>query len=106
VQHLLRDHVVQATTLTCRNSPTDRHAGLVPWRTLRTGNAMGLRNLPSHDYKINQAWLDATMIACILLSWLKLLALDGDLAKAEPKTCATASCTPPPAWSGAGAADA
>ena len=26
------------------------------------------------------------MIACILLSWLKLLALDGDLAKAEPKT--------------------
>jgi hypothetical protein len=26
------------------------------------------------------------MIACILLAWLKLLALDGDLAKAEPKT--------------------
>ena len=26
------------------------------------------------------------MIACILLSWLKLIALDGDLAKAEPKT--------------------
>ena len=26
------------------------------------------------------------MIACILLSWLKLLALDGDLATAEPKT--------------------
>jgi hypothetical protein len=26
------------------------------------------------------------MIACVLLSWLKLLALDGDLAKAEPKT--------------------
>jgi DDE family transposase len=26
------------------------------------------------------------MIACILLSWLKLLALDGDLARAEPKT--------------------
>ncbi len=31
-------------------------------------------------------WLDASMIACILLSWLKLLALDGDLAKAEPTT--------------------
>ena len=28
----------------------------------------------------------AAMIACILLAWLKLLALDGDLAKAEPKT--------------------
>jgi hypothetical protein len=26
------------------------------------------------------------MIGCLLLSWLKLLALDGDLAKAEPKT--------------------
>jgi hypothetical protein len=26
------------------------------------------------------------MIACILLAWLKLLALDGGLAKAEPKT--------------------
>jgi hypothetical protein len=25
------------------------------------------------------------MTACILLAWLKLLALDGDLAKAEPK---------------------
>jgi Transposase DDE domain group 1 len=26
------------------------------------------------------------MIVCILLSWLKFLALDGDLARAEPKT--------------------
>lgn len=26
------------------------------------------------------------MIAAILLSWLKLIALDGDLARAEPKT--------------------
>ena len=26
------------------------------------------------------------MTACILLSWLKFLALDGDLARAEPKT--------------------
>ena len=26
------------------------------------------------------------MTACILLSWLKLLALDGDLAQAELKT--------------------
>ena len=26
------------------------------------------------------------MIACILLAWLKFLALDGDLARAEPKT--------------------
>ena len=26
------------------------------------------------------------MTACILLAWLKLAALDGDLARAEPKT--------------------
>jgi hypothetical protein len=26
------------------------------------------------------------MTACILLAWLKLLALEGDLARAEPKT--------------------
>jgi hypothetical protein len=53
---------------------------------IRTGKDTGLGHLPSHDYKVNQAWLDASMIACILLAWLKLIALDGDLAKAEPKT--------------------
>ena len=54
--------------------------------------------------QINQAWLDASMIACVLLAWLKLLALDGDLAKAEPKTLRCASCTPPAALSAAAGA--
>ena len=40
----------------------------------------------SHEFKINQAWMTAAMTAQILLSWLKLIALDGDLATAEPKT--------------------
>jgi hypothetical protein len=53
---------------------------------IRTGKDTGLGHFPSHDYKINQAWLDASMIGCILLSWLRLIALDGDLARAEPKT--------------------
>src|SRR5262249_10887455 len=53
---------------------------------IRTGKDTGLGHFPSHDYKINQAWLDASMTACILLAWLRLTALDGDLAKAEPKT--------------------
>ncbi|MGE5292930.1 MAG: transposase [Micromonosporaceae bacterium] len=53
---------------------------------IRTGKDTGLGHFPSHDYKVNEAWLDASMTACILLAWLKLLALDGDLAKAEPKT--------------------
>jgi Transposase DDE domain group 1 len=53
---------------------------------IRAGKDTGLGHLPSHDYGLNKAWLDASMIACILLAGLKLLALDGDLAKAEPKT--------------------
>jgi hypothetical protein len=53
---------------------------------IRTGKDTGLGHFPSHDYKINQAWLDASMTACILLAWLKFIALDGGLARAEPKT--------------------
>jgi len=41
-----------------------------PRRTFRTGKQAGLGHFPSHDYGLNQAWLDASMIACILLSWL------------------------------------
>ena len=54
--------------------------------SIRTGKAAGISRFPSHDYKLNQAWLTAAMMAQILLAWLKLLALDGDLARAEPKT--------------------
>jgi hypothetical protein len=53
---------------------------------IRTGKDTGLGHFPSFDFQVNAAWLTAAMIACILLAWLKLLALDGDLAKAEPKT--------------------
>ena len=54
--------------------------------SIRTGKATGIGRFPSHDYKFNQAWLTAAMMAQILLAWLKLFVLDGDLAKAEPKT--------------------
>lgn len=40
----------------------------------------------SPELTAGSRWLDASMIACILLSWLKLLALNGDLARPEPKT--------------------
>jgi hypothetical protein len=53
---------------------------------IRTGKDTGIGRFPSHDFTVNQAWLTAAMIAQILLAWLKLLALDGDLARAEPKT--------------------
>jgi hypothetical protein len=53
------------------------------------------------DFQVNAAWLTAAMTGQILLAWLKLLALDGDLAKAEPKT--RAGCgTPRPGWCAAG----
>ncbi|MGI8306392.1 IS1380 family transposase [Saccharopolyspora hattusasensis] len=53
---------------------------------IRTGKDTGLGRFPSRDFAINTAWLTTSMTAAILLSWLKLLALDGALAKAEPKT--------------------
>jgi hypothetical protein len=53
---------------------------------IRTGKDAGLGHLPSHDFADGAAWLTATMTGQILLAWLKLLALDGDLARAEPKT--------------------
>jgi hypothetical protein len=45
----------------------------------------GLGNLPSADFAINEAWLTVALIAHDLLSWTRLVALDGDLARAEPK---------------------
>jgi Transposase DDE domain group 1 len=53
---------------------------------IRTGKDAGLGHFPSFDYQVNAAWLTAAMTGQILLAWLKLLALDGDLARAEPKT--------------------
>jgi hypothetical protein len=35
---------------------------------------------------MNSAWLAVALIAAALLSWLRLIALNGDLARAEPKT--------------------
>lgn len=45
----------------------------------------GLTNLPSADMAINAAWLTTALIAHDLLAWTRLIALDGDLARAEPK---------------------
>ena len=53
---------------------------------IRCGKSTGLGHMPSRDYQVNTAWCQAASIACDLLAWLRLLALDGDLAAAEPKT--------------------
>jgi Transposase DDE domain group 1 len=61
---------------------------------IRHAKDSGLGRLPSRDYQINQAWLTATAIAADLTAtaiaadltaWLRLLALTGQLATAEPK---------------------
>jgi hypothetical protein len=48
--------------------------------------AFGARNLPSKDWDRNAAWLQLAALAATLTGWLRHLALDGDLARAEPKT--------------------
>ncbi len=53
---------------------------------IRTGKDCGVGKFPSHDFALNSAWLAASLTAAALLVWLRLLALDGDLARAEPKT--------------------
>ncbi len=52
---------------------------------IRTGKDCGIGKFPSHDFAINSAWLAASLTAATLLSWLRLIALDGDLARAEPR---------------------
>ena len=45
----------------------------------------GLANLPSADFAINHAWMTTALIGHDLLAWTRLVVLDGDLARAEPK---------------------
>jgi hypothetical protein len=52
---------------------------------IRCAKDTGLRRLPSREFAINQAWCAAAAIAADLIAWLQIHALDGDLARAEPK---------------------
>jgi len=53
---------------------------------IRTGKDCGIGRFPSQAMAMNKAWFIAALIAATLLAWLRLLALDGALARAEPKT--------------------
>ena len=53
---------------------------------IRTGKDTGIGKFPSSSLAMNKAWMSAALTAATLLAWLKLLALDGSLARAEPKT--------------------
>ncbi|MFD0507779.1 transposase [Streptomyces chiangmaiensis] len=55
---------------------------------VRTNKAMGLRNLPSKSWQVNEAWMLTANLAADLDAWLRLLTLHdtGELATAEPDT--------------------
>jgi hypothetical protein len=53
---------------------------------MKEWKACGAENLPSKDWDRNSAWLQLAALACCFNAWLRHIALDGDLAKAEPKT--------------------
>jgi hypothetical protein len=62
------------------------HAGVED--RVRTNKAMGLHNLPSKSWEVNQGWMLSANLAADLDAWMRLLALhdiDG-LAEAEPDT--------------------
>ncbi len=52
---------------------------------IRCGKDTGLRNLPFRDFVPNEVWLELSLIAQDLTAWTKPLALEGELARAEPK---------------------
>jgi hypothetical protein len=53
--------------------------------SIRAGKDTGMRNLPHHAFEHNQTWLELSLIAQDLLTWTRLICLDGELANAEPK---------------------
>jgi hypothetical protein len=46
----------------------------------------GLDRMPFGSFAANSAWLELVLAGADLLAWLRLLCLDGELARAEPKT--------------------
>ena len=53
---------------------------------VRNWKDCGLANLPFASFTQNQAWVAVSLLAGALLAWAQMTCLDGELAKAEPKT--------------------
>lgn len=53
---------------------------------IRDAKSTGMANLPSADFRLNAIWLQLVLAAQDLFAFFAALALDGDLAAAEPKT--------------------
>jgi DDE family transposase len=52
---------------------------------IQESQQLGLGRLPFQALAPNQAWFELALLAGDLLAWLRLLALDGELALAKPK---------------------
>ena len=52
---------------------------------IRDDKDTGLSKFPFKEFALNEVWLEVVMLAHDLLVWTQALALDGELAKAEPK---------------------
>src|SRR4051794_22985483 len=52
---------------------------------IRAAKQTGLENLPFRDFDHNAVWLELSLIAQDLTAWTQHLALDGELARCEPK---------------------
>ena len=52
---------------------------------IRNAKDTGLRNLPLHGFAQNQLWCELVAMACELLAWTAMLALDGPARAWEPK---------------------
>jgi hypothetical protein len=52
---------------------------------IRCAKDTGLRNLPLHGFAQNQVWCELVAMACELLAWTAMLALDGPARRWEPK---------------------
>ena len=52
---------------------------------IKVGKDTGMAKLPFRDFAMNEVWLELSLIAQDLLAQTKALALDGELARSEPK---------------------
>jgi hypothetical protein len=52
---------------------------------IRCAKDTGLRNLPLKGFAANQVWCEVVALACELLAWTQMLALDGQGRRWEPK---------------------
>jgi hypothetical protein len=52
---------------------------------IRCAKDTGLRNLPLHGFGQNQIWTEIVALACELLAWTQMLALNGPARRWEPK---------------------